>query len=141
MIQKHISANFLAPINLLSSTINIFIYNKVMQHVYFYNKTRLTHLMLNWMPFQLFSALQEEAITSSLENLLEELAVITPTEKNKQQTIYITVYSCIQNVLKREFFDFQVWHHNKDHELPEVISCAENIHLHHINHNRYIMYF
>lgn len=60
------------------------------------------------MPFQLFSALQEEAITSSLENLLEELAVITPTEKNKQQTIYITVYSCIQNVLKREFFDFQV---------------------------------
>ena len=39
------------------------------------------------MPFQLFWALQEEAITSSLENLLEELAVITPTEKNKQQTI------------------------------------------------------
>ena len=63
--------------------------------------------MLNWMPFQLFSTLQEEAITSSLENLLEELAVITPTEKNKQQTIYITEYSCIQNVLKREFFDFK----------------------------------
>ena len=37
------------------------------------------------MPFQLFWALQEEAITSSLENLLEELAVITPTEK-KQTT-------------------------------------------------------
>ena len=42
------------------------------------------------MPFQLFWALQEEAITSSLENLLEELAVITPTEKktnNKQYTL------------------------------------------------------
>lgn len=39
------------------------------------------------MPFQLFWALQEEAITSSLENLLEELAVIAPTEKNKQYTL------------------------------------------------------
>lgn len=107
MIQKQLSTNFLAFINLVSSAINTFICNNVMQDAFFSDKTRLIHLMLNWMPFQLFWALQEEAITSSLENLLEELAVTTPTDKNKQQTLYITVYSCNQNFLKREFFYFK----------------------------------
>lgn len=140
MIQKQLSTNFLALINLVSSAINIFICN-VMQDAFFSDKTRLIHLMLNWMPFQLFWALQEEAITSSLENLLEELAVTTPTDKNKQQTLYITVYSCIQNFLKRSSFftssitSQQRWWTSKGY------CCAENIPLHHINHNRFIMYF
>ena len=108
MIQKQLSTNFLAPIKLVLSTIHIFIYNNVMQHVFLYNKTRLTHLMLNWMPFQLFWALQEEAITSSLENLLEELAVITPTEKNKQQTIIHYSVFLYSKLLKKSFLTSSV---------------------------------
>lgn len=79
-----------------------------MQHVFFSNKTRLTHLMLNWMPFQLFWALQEEAITSSLENLLEELAVINPTEKNKQQTIIHYSVFLYSKLLKKSFLTSSV---------------------------------
>ena len=103
MIQKQISANFLAPINLVSSAINI-----LCNMFFFSNKTRLTHLMLNWMPFQLFWALQEEAITSSLENLLEELAVITPTEKNKQQTIIHYSVFLYSKLLKKSFLTSSV---------------------------------
>ena len=104
MIQKQISANYFSCTYQFSIKRNKYF----MQHVFFSNKTRLTHLMLNWMPFQLFWALQEEAITSSLENLLEELAVITPTEKNKQQTILHYSVFLYSKLLKKSFLTSSV---------------------------------